>query len=250
MIRTVMLGAVALLGGSAMVAYAGPQDDVKAAAQKLADSANFSWKTTIENAGGGGGGGGGGGRRGGFGGPSEGKTEKGGYTLLTIGSGDNARHIAMKGEKVAIETQDGWQTPEEMAQNNGGGGGRRGGGFRNMNRTPAAIADELVGRVKELSESDGAWKGDLTEDGAKALLTFGGRRGGNNAGNGPEISNAKGSATFWVKDGVLTKFSYHVSGTISTQNGDRDVDRTTTTEISDVGSTKVEIPDEAKKKLE
>jgi hypothetical protein len=35
-----------------------------------------------------------------------------------------------------------------------------------------------------------------------------------------------------------------------TFNGnDVEIDRTTTTEIKDVGSTKVEIPDEAKKKL-
>lgn len=41
-----------------------------------------------------------------------------------------------------------------------------------------------------------------------------------------------------------------MKGTVSGRNGeDREIDRTTTTEIKDVGSTKVQVPDAAKKKL-
>jgi hypothetical protein len=36
---------------------------------------------------------------------------------------------------------------------------------------------------------------------------------------------------------------------VSFNGNDRDVDRTTTVEIKDVNSTKIEVPDEAKKKL-
>jgi hypothetical protein len=49
---------------------------------------------------------------------------------------------------------------------------------------------------------------------------------------------------------MLVKYQTHVTGTVSFNGTDRDVDRTTTTEIKDVGTTKIEVPDDAKKKLE
>ena len=87
----------------------------------------------------------------------------------------------------------------------------------------------------------------MTDDGAKSLLTF---RRRNTGGGGPTVTNPKGTITFWITDGKLTKYQYHVTGTVSFNGNDRDVDRTTTTEIKDVGTTKIEVPDEAKKKLE
>ena len=48
---------------------------------------------------------------------------------------------------------------------------------------------------------------------------------------------------------MLTKHESEVSGKATFEGNERDVDRTTTTEIKDVGSTKVEVPEEAKKKL-
>ncbi len=46
---------------------------------------------------------------------------------------------------------------------------------------------------------------------------------------------------FWIKDGILVKYQYHVSGTVSFNGNDRDVDRTTTVEIKDVNSTKIDV---------
>ena len=40
-----------------------------------------------------------------------------------------------------------------------------------------------------------------------------------------------------------------MQGKVSFNGNDRDVDRTTTVEIKDIGSTKVQVPDDAKKKL-
>jgi hypothetical protein len=82
----------------------------------------------------------------------------------------------------------------------------------------------------------------LTEEGAKTLLTF--RRGGN-----ASVSGAKGSVKYWIKDGVLARYEVKVSGKVTFNDNERDVERTTTTEIKDVGTTKVTVPDEAKKKL-
>jgi len=233
MLAAMMLAAVPLMA-------ADPKDEVINAAKKLADADNYSWHSGVENAGGGGGGG----RRGGFGGPSDGQTQKDGLTLRKMVRGDNTMQIASKGDKGAMTDQDGnWQSFEEMAANFGGGGGGRS-PFASF-KAPAGQVQDLVKQVTELKESDGAYVGDLTEEGAKkVLIPF--NRGD---GNGPEVSGAKGSVKFWVKDGVLSKYEIKVKGTISFNGNDRDVDRTTTTEIKDIGTTKVVIPDEAMKKM-
>ena len=72
---------------------------------------------------------------------------------------------------------------------------------------------------------------------------MGGRRGS----NAPEPKNAKGSVKFWVKDGLLAKLELKLQGIINFNGEDRDVNRTTTVEIKDVGTTKVNVP--ASKKL-
>jgi hypothetical protein len=113
-------------------------------------------------------------------------------------------------------------------------------------KTPAAQAEDLAAKAKDLKKSDDMYTGELTEEGVKELLTFGPRPGG---GNAPPPSNAKGSVKFWIKDGVLAKYEFKVQGTVSFGGNDVDIDRTTTLEIKDVGSTKVDVPEEAKKKL-
>jgi hypothetical protein len=83
----------------------------------------------------------------------------------------------------------------------------------------------------------------LTEEGAKTLLSF--RRRG---GEGPPVSNAKGSIKFWLKDGMIFKYQFKLQGTMNFGGDDQEVDRTTTVEVKDVGATKVVIPDDAKAK--
>lgn len=237
--NTLLFVAMASLTGSLFAADATSKDDIKAAAKKLAEKGNYSWKTTTENAGGGGGGGRG------FGGPTEGKTDKEAGTVLSMARRDTTTQAVIKGSKGAIKTDDGWKTASELAEGDGQNP-LRFAAMRVQNfKAPAVEAEELVGRVKELKKDGEVYSGDLTEDGSKALLSFGGRGGGGAA----NVSNAKGSAKFWIKDGVLSKYQYNVKGTISFDGNDREQDRTTTTEIKDVGSTKVEVPEDAKKKL-
>ena len=212
------------------------KDDVKNAAQKLAAADNYSWTTTTESSQ--------------FRpGPSHGKTEKGGYTYVDFSMQDNTIEAVVKGGKGAIKTEDGWQSLADAAKDNGEGGfnprmmmARR---MQNY-KAPAAEADDLAGKVKDLAMTNNAWSGDLTEEGAKSLMTSGRRPGG---GQAPAISNAKGSVKFWIKDGVLTKYQFKVQGTMNFNGEDRDMDRTTTVEIKDVGATKVTVPEEAKSKM-
>ena len=242
--KYILLSSILFTAGSLLAADAMPKGEVTAAALALGNSANYSWHTVIASPGGGGR----------FNGPTDGKTEKAGYTFITMTRGDNTTEAVLQGTNGAVKTPDnGWETLAELAKDTGNGNGN--GGF-NPNaflaraltnyKTPDAIVTNLVDKVAALKIDGDAYAGDLTEDGAKSLLSMGRRPGG---GAGPDISNAKGSVKFWLKDGLLVKYELKVSGTVSFNGNDRDVDRTTTVDIKDVGTTKVEVPDEAKKKL-
>ena len=221
-----LINATVLLAGSLLAADSSPKDDVLAAAKKLGDQANYSWKTTVavpESAQ--------------FKpGPSEGQTEKDGVTHLTLNFGDNSTQVFMKGDKAAVSDPDGgWQA---LADLDSAEGPRRflGRIIKNF-KVPAAQAAELAAATKELKKDSDVYSGDMTEDGAKAQFRFG------------TVSNPKGSVKFWVKDGALTRFEFKVTGKVDFNGNEFDVDRTWTIEIKDAGSTKVTVPDEAKKKL-
>ncbi len=242
--KVLLCAAIALIAGSLLAADSS-KDDVTNAAAKLAAN-SYSWKTTVDTAGGGGGGGGGGRFRPG---PTEGKADKDGTILLSMTRGDNTAEAVLQGSKGAIKIADSWKTLTEAAEDDGSGQPNPGRFISRMLqnfKAPAAEATNLLAKTKELKSADDVISGDLTEEGAKQLLSFGPRRGG---GDGPEISDAKGSVKFWVKDGALSKLQYHVQGKVSFNGNDRDVDRTTTVEIKEVGATKVSVPEEAKKKL-
>ena len=231
--KQIVVIALTAFAGSLFAADTGGKDEVINAAKKLGEKSNYSWKTTVvvpESAQ--------------FKpGPTEGKTEKDGFTCVKMSFGGNTTELVKKGEKVAFTNRDGdWQTPADV-ENDQGPARFMAGMARNF-KAPTAQAAEVAGATKELKKEGDVYAGDLTEQGAKDLMRF--RRGG---GNGPEIKDAKGSAKFWVKDGVLSKYEYKVTGSMNFNGNDIDVDRATTVEIKDIGSTKVEVPEGAKKKL-
>lgn len=230
-----LLGAAVLLSGLLNAAESSPLNLVTNAAKALSSKPNYSWKTTVVVP---------------EGsrwrpGPTEGKTEKDGYTHVTMTFGENKSEMVFKGEKGALNTPDeGWQSLAELENSEG-----RSRFFARMLRnykTPAVEAGELAAAVKELKKTDETYGGDLSEEKVKGLLTFRGRGSG---GDGPEVSDAKGWAKFWVKDGLLTKFEYHVQGKVTFNNNEMEVDRKTTVEIKEVGTTKLSVPEEARKKL-
>jgi hypothetical protein len=235
--KSILFGALFLVTASLMAADSSPKDDVTAAAKKLADS-SYSWKQTLDL-----------GPNSQFTpGPTEGKTEKDGYTWLSSTFQDNTSVGLAKDKKVVVKTDDGWKTAEEIGD--GGGGfdpntfmARR---LQNL-KTPAADVQDLISKSGELKKDGDLYSGDLTEDGAKSVLTMGfGRRGGNQP---PSATNAKGSVKFWIKDGAITKYETKASGKRDFNGEVRDIERTTTVEIKDIGKTKIEVPEDAKKKL-
>lgn len=232
--KSLIVFSTALLAAVSLTAAG--KDDVTSAAKKLAASESYSWTQTVESPQ--------------FTpGPSHGKIQKDGLAWTDFTMQDNTVEAFVKGAKGAIKTEDGWKTLDDAANAGGGGGGFNPQQFLVMRlrnfKSPAAQAEELAGQTKDLVKTNDAYAGDLTDEGAKALLSFRGRRGG----QAPAVSNAKGSVKFWIKDGAITKFQIKVSGTVSRNGNDADIDRTTTVEIKDVGTTKITVPDEAKSKL-
>jgi len=224
---------IAAVAASALPCLAGPKEDVTTAIKKLSEASNYTWKSTWENSQ--------------FRpDPSIGKIDKAGTAILTSSFGDNKFVSVRQGEKAAMQGQDGWRSLAELESEEGPG---RFSAMMLRNFTSAAEdAADLLKAASDLTLKEGVIAGNLTEEGAKQMLSFRRRRGGGEGG-GPEISNASGSVKYWLADGTLKKFSYTVKGTMSWNGNDRDMDRTIIVEISDVGSTKVEIPAEAKAKL-
>jgi len=245
MLQRVLISTLSILAFSAAALHADPKDDIQAAIQKLADGGNYSWTRTIE---------------GGFGrGPQDGKTQKDGLTWLSIQMRDNSFEVITKGDKAAVKTDDGWKSKEELTA---AAAGDDGGGPPSPERmllfvvqglkTPAEMGKDLAGKLDNVQKTDDGYSADLTPDAAKEQLMFRPRRPTTTPdANAPvvEVSNAKASIKISIKDGDVTKFELHVTGTRSFNGNDRDVDQTITTEIKDVGTTKIDVPADAKAKL-
>jgi hypothetical protein len=231
--QNILFGAITLLAGSLLAADSNPQDAVKDAAKSLGAKDNYSWKTTIEFSGN-------------EVGTIEGKTEKGGASVLALSRGDNAMDAVLKGGKGVLKLDDGWKLVSAIAEDNDQQGApRMVARMLQAFKTPAAEAEDLAGKAKELKLADGVYSSDLTAEAIKERLQFGRRSGG----TPPEVSGAKGSVKFWLKDGALAKYEFSVQGTVTFNGNDRDVDLKNTVTIKDVGTTKVTVPEEAAKKL-
>ena len=66
----------------------------------------------------------------------------------------------------------------------------------------------------------------------------------------PPATNYQVTVSSWIADGKLAKYQWHATGAVTFNPSSRVMDRTSTTEISDVNTTKFEVPDGVKKILE
>jgi hypothetical protein len=246
--RNLLMTATTVFAVSLLPAQAETKDDVKNAIQKLSESASYSWTSTSKRPDGAE-------DRGGSG-ATNGKTAEG-LVYLSSTRGERTSETLLKDKKVVVKRDEGWSLVEPRPSGDAAPeqGQRRGRNFgRNYDdfKAPAAQAAELLEKVGELKKDGDVYVGELTEEGAKSLLSFGGggRRGGGDGAQRPAPTDVKASAKFWVVDGVLAKYETSLKGSISFNGNDRDLSRDTTVEIKDVGSTKIEVPEEAKTKLE
>jgi hypothetical protein len=242
MFRKMLFTAAAFVVGTAVVAYAGPKEDMQAGIKKLADQPNYSWHSTTD-----------------FGqgsSVSDGKTEKGGLTYTKSTFGDNETEMIRQGDKIVINRGgEGWMTPEEMQQNAGGGGGRGRGFFGRGGGAPMVQAEQAISNLPDSAFSKNGDVYTVTATGAEAqsLNPFGGRggrRGGGAGGGGQGPQNAKATYKVTVKDGMPSKIETHYSATVNFGGNEQELNITTTTEIKNVGSTKIDVPAQAKAKLQ
>jgi hypothetical protein len=222
---TALFSTTMLLATSLLAADTAPKDEVIAAAKKLGEKANYAWKTTVavpESAQ--------------FKpGPSEGKTAKEGITYFSVSFGDNTTQIYLKGDKAVANVDGAWQTLAELEGDEGPG---RFLSFMIRNfKTPVAQAEELAGAAKELKKDGDVYASEMTDEGAKAQFRWG------------NVTSPRGSMKFWLKDGQLTKLQFKLTGKLDFNGNEMDVDRDTTVEVRDVGTTKVEVPEAAIKRL-
>lgn len=237
-----------------------PGDQVKAAVQKLADAPNYSWQVTVPS-----------GEKSRFTpGPVEGMTEKGGLTRWKMSFGDRCAEAFTKGDRVAVKTDEGWAKPEERRPPPPGKGdappppdGERRKGDRPQGsktgflahrlqsmKAPALMAADLAGKVTSFKVAGDEFSGELSAEAVKELLAFGHRRDSRNGHAPPEPENPRGSVTFSLKDGQLLKMELRLAATMHFNGSEVALDRFTRIEIKDVGTTKLDIPAEAKKLLD
>ena len=231
--KRILSGFTVLIAGSLIAADPNPKDIVTAAAKKLGEQTNYTWTATVvvpDDAQ--------------FKpGPTNGKSEKGEFTTVSLRFFDNPVEAVLKGDKAAATSEDGsWKSLDELEKEEGPGR-FVGAIIRNLKR-PVDEAAEIASHSKELKLEGDAYVSELTEPGAKALQTF------KMAGvDNKTVTDANGSARFWIKDGRLTKYEFKLKGMLKFGDNEFPNDRTTTVEIKDVNATKVAAPEAAKKKL-
>lgn len=218
-----------VLGGEAS-----PKDEIKNAIEHLGGQANYSWISTSQSE---------------PGstitrqGPTEGQTELNGLTHFRFTLEGNSVEAAFQGAKSVIKTESAWESSRDLT-------GERQWVARRLQafKRPHEEAAELWKSVKSFRRDKGdTYSGDLTQEGVKALLLA--RSRDESMARVPP--GAKGAVKFWIKNGVLAKYEYNLRGKIILTDHQQEfnINRTTAVEVKDVGSTKVQIPDDAKNKL-
>lgn len=224
----------------AVAMAAGAKDELRGAIAKLADSPNYGWTTKVE---------------GGFSaGAGEGKTEKDGTTSLAIVFGDETYQVIINGDKAAAKGIGGWASLAELERD----AEEDGNGFsverllsltiQNF-KTPAAQAKDFCDELEDVQKSGESFTADLKPETTKKLLSGLRRRTAIAKGTPSEVTEPKGSVSFWIRDGALAKMELRVQGVVSFNGKERRIDRTTTTVTTGVGSTKVIVPEECREKL-
>jgi hypothetical protein len=244
------------------------------AAMKTADLPNYTWSTTVDDDA--------------RSYRIDGRTERqDGYSVVNMpliaslrrglgraGSNgpDDEVTVVFKGdERLVIAAGERWLTPAELekaapARSSrrgsmaGGGPGRRGGtrstrggnpnSYSNLQLTLSPPHEEIaiiVNNSTDLQVEGEGLSGTLSETGAKLLLVHAGQS---------QLTPLAASGTFrlWVRDGTLYKYQVRLEGTIAVSaGGDRrevPVHQTSITLLSGAGTTRVDVPEAARRRLD
>jgi hypothetical protein len=244
MLQKFLGASLVVIAIAASWARADAKEDVLGAVKKLAEGDNYSWTTSAR------------GPAGNIAGGGEGRTRRDGLTMLNLGLRGETTTILFKdgkgafqapgGEWIAVGGDAGASTQPATTQP-ATGDARMIASMVATYRPPAAQALNLIEKAQDLHPADdGSVAGTLSAEDAKALIQ---RRVVRGSGEAVEVQDPAAEVKFWVADGVLRKFEFHLTGKMNVAGQARDINRTTTVEIKDVGTTKIDVPDEAKVKM-
>jgi hypothetical protein len=232
--KALIFGFIGLLAPALSAAESGPQDKIVSAAKQLGDKPNYSWTTVFKE-----------GDSGPFPGIS-GKLSKGGPMCLISMMGTTPSEVYLNGRKGTAKGPGGWRTFDEIAKP-GGFAAALVGYLRNY-KPPSVECGALSRELQNVKEQEGILSGELKGDvAAKEYMEF--FIPGYAGQDPPKIADPKGSVKFWIEKGMLTKYEIDVQCKVTRGDQESEFHRTTTVEIKDVGTTKLEVPDEAKQKL-
>ena len=241
--RIALLTALVAMVGRAQATPRDAKEDLKAAILKLSQAESYSWTLSTTNSGE---------TADKFGYASgEGKVERGGVIWLRTQETPPVE-VVVKGAKTAVRLDDGWALEHELSA---AGTTRRHPNLTAVRSVksrarPAAEASDLLKRAKDLSSRvEGYFGSDLTPEDAKELLHKCLRTSGRTA----DVSSPSGSLAFWVRDGILTKYEVALRGTVTfsaPKPSTWSADQVMTVTLSEIGTTKVDVPADVKKMVE
>jgi hypothetical protein len=232
--KALIFGFIGLLACTLSAAEASPQDKIANAAKQLGDQPNYRWTTTVKE-----------GDSAPFPGIS-GKTIKGGPTCLTTMMGATTSEVYVNGQKGTAKGPEGWRTFDEIAKPGGFAAALV--GYLRSYKAPSVECGALSRELQNVKEQEGILSGELKSEVAvkEYMEFFIPRFAGQEA---PKLGDPKGSAKFWVEKRMLTKYEIDVQCKVTRGDQESEFHRTTTVEIKDVGTTKLEVPEGAKQKL-
>jgi hypothetical protein len=156
-------------------------------------------------------------------------------------------------DQCVVKTPQGWLLPAEVnalpVPRRGFG---RGGGANSPIAFVITFPHEevaiLVANYTTLKTgADGSIQGELSETGAKLLLLPAGP-------TDVTVRHAVGVFKLWMQDGRLAKYEIALRGNIArvgdSEKEERGIAQTITTTLKNVGTTMVEVPEEARRRLE
>lgn len=223
---------------------------VSAAAKNLAAQSSFSWRTTIETPGAQGSFGGG------VSGPITGQFEQNGYTHVSPSGSSGLPEFVTNSGKAAVKVEDNWMTLEQASSRSGIEQPRFGPpvGFNLSSVTdfkmPFIEAEELLEATTDFIRLDDALTATLRAEVVIEALSPRGRGGRRGRRGGGGLKNPKGTVTFSVINGVLAQVTVALSGSMEFRGNERSLNRITTTTISNINSTKIYVPADAKEIVE
>ncbi len=226
-----------LLAGIAALVCATPDDDLDKACAKAAEMGKYGFKLTTKIEG----------MKGADSQPLEVKVDK---DLATEIKGQQTSY--KKGETLVIKEGEEWKKYERTKPAQGDKEARRAGAAMAMLaglRVPHEILADFGKKLKEVKKAEekendcAVYSGDLTDEAAKELGAMG---KGKNAGD----LSYSGSAKLWINaEGAIVKFELNTAATGTVKEKDINIKATRTYEIGEVGTVKIEIPEEVLKIL-